>query len=50
YSAYFKEMIKRGIYIAPSQFEISFLSSAHGRDDIENFIKANYSSLKTVFD
>ncbi|MBW1971665.1 MAG: glutamate-1-semialdehyde 2,1-aminomutase [Deltaproteobacteria bacterium] len=50
YSVYFKEMIKRGIYIAPSQFEVSFLSSAHGRDDIENFIKANYSSLKTVFD
>ena len=29
YSAYFKAMLKEGIYLAPSQFEAMFLSAAH---------------------
>ena len=28
-------MLKRGVYLAPSQFEAGFLSTAHTRADIE---------------
>ena len=35
YSAYFKAMLKEGIYLAPSQFEAMFVSAAHTDKDIE---------------
>jgi glutamate-1-semialdehyde 2,1-aminomutase len=35
YAAYFQQMLGRGIYLAPSQFEAAFLSGAHTPDDIE---------------
>lgn len=35
FALYFKEMLKRGIYLAPSQFEAAFISSAHTEEDIE---------------
>lgn len=49
FSIYFRNMLKRGIYIAPSQFEAIFLSSAHTEEDLELTIKANYDSLKAVY-
>ncbi|RKX79613.1 MAG: glutamate-1-semialdehyde-2,1-aminomutase [Spirochaetes bacterium] len=48
FSSYFKEMLLRGINIAPSQFEASFVSTAHTNEDIEKTIKANYESLKRL--
>lgn len=35
FKKYFNEMLKRGIYPAPSQFESLFLSDAHTKEDIE---------------
>ena len=35
YSAYFKAMLKEGIYLAPSQFEAMFVSAEHTDKDIE---------------
>ena len=35
YAAYFEYMLENGIYVAPSQFEAMFVSSAHTREDIE---------------
>lgn len=35
FKKYFNEMLKRGIYLAPSQFESLFLSDAHTKEDIE---------------
>lgn len=43
---YFHSMLKFGIYLPPSQFESTFVSSAHSEEDIEKTIKANYESLK----
>ena len=37
---YFIEMLEQGIYLAPSQFETSFISSAHTDEDIEITIAA----------
>ncbi len=49
YSVYFKEMLEKGILLAPAQFEGIFLSSAHTDEDIEYTIKCNYEALKTVY-
>ena len=49
FAQYFKEMLDRGIYLAPSQFEAGFISLAHSEDDIEQTIEANYESLKAVY-
>jgi glutamate-1-semialdehyde 2,1-aminomutase len=40
YSRYFRGMLARGIYLAPSQFEASFVSLAHTEKEIEQTIAA----------
>ncbi|MGI6181976.1 MAG: glutamate-1-semialdehyde 2,1-aminomutase [Agathobaculum sp.] len=34
YAAYFNGMLSRGVYLAPSQFEAMFVSSAHTQNDL----------------
>lgn len=34
YAKYFNQMLEKGIYIAPSQFEAMFISAAHSHQDI----------------
>jgi glutamate-1-semialdehyde 2,1-aminomutase len=46
FSKYFSRMLGNGVYIAPSQFEASFVSLAHSKGDIEKTIGAHYESLK----
>jgi len=48
FSRYFHEMLANGVYLAPSQFETSFISVAHNNEDIEKTIEANYLSLKSL--
>ncbi|MGE5401134.1 MAG: glutamate-1-semialdehyde 2,1-aminomutase [Ignavibacteriales bacterium] len=48
YGRYFHEMLKRGIYLAPAQFEAMFVSTAHTKEDLDKTIKAHYEALKTV--
>jgi glutamate-1-semialdehyde 2,1-aminomutase len=45
FSRFFSAMLKRGIYIAPSQFEAGFISLAHSAKDIEKTVKAAYESF-----
>ncbi|MEG2536826.1 MAG: glutamate-1-semialdehyde 2,1-aminomutase [Hydrogenoanaerobacterium sp.] len=40
FAAYFKHMLSKGIYLAPSQFEAMFLSLAHTDEDLEITLKA----------
>jgi glutamate-1-semialdehyde 2,1-aminomutase len=40
FKRYFHGMLDQGIYLAPSQFEASFLSTAHTAADIDKTIKA----------
>jgi glutamate-1-semialdehyde 2,1-aminomutase len=49
YALFFKEMQEQGIYLAPSQFETSFVSLAHTDEDIEKTIKASYTAFNTNF-
>jgi glutamate-1-semialdehyde 2,1-aminomutase len=50
FSIYFQELLKKGIFIPPSQFECCFLSQAHSREDIENTLNSMESALKVVFE
>ena len=48
FGAYFQEMLKRGIYLAPSQFEALFISTAIDDSMVEAIVRANYESLKAI--
>ena len=48
FGKYFNEMLKRGIYLPPSQFEAIFVSTAHSKKDIDKTISANYASLREI--
>ena len=48
YAAFFHEMLSRGVYLAPSQFEAAFVSLAHGEEELEATGKAARESLKKI--
>ena len=48
YARFFWNMIEQGIYLAPSQFEAGFLSSAHTGELIELTIKAAGQSFASL--
>jgi glutamate-1-semialdehyde 2,1-aminomutase len=48
YAAFFREMLERGVFIAPSQFEALFVSAAHSDADIEKTIETARESLKAI--
>jgi glutamate-1-semialdehyde 2,1-aminomutase len=48
FAKYFHGMLKRGIYLAPSQFEAGFLSTAHTMEDIEKTVAAARESFRAV--
>lgn len=41
FNTYFHAMLEQGIYLAPSQFEAAFMSSAHTDEDIQATIQAS---------
>lgn len=45
YAAFFNNMLERGVYLAPSQFEAAFVSLAHSPDDIARTVAAARASL-----
>lgn len=48
YGKYFHEMLKRGIYLAPAQFEALFVSTAHTKEDLDKTIKAHGEAMKVI--
>jgi glutamate-1-semialdehyde 2,1-aminomutase len=48
YTQYFRNMLERGVFLAPAQFEASFVSVAHTQSDIEFAIKAAQESLHLI--
>lgn len=48
YARFFREMLDRGIFLAPSQFEAAFVSAAHNAKDIDRTILAARESLQTI--
>lgn len=49
FGRYFREMLSRGIYLAPSQFETLFVSAVLSQEDISAIIDANDASLRAIF-
>jgi glutamate-1-semialdehyde 2,1-aminomutase len=48
YAAFFRGMLKRGVYPPPSQFEAWFLSAAHSVKDVEKTISAAKTVMRTL--
>jgi glutamate-1-semialdehyde 2,1-aminomutase len=40
YAALFRHLLERGVYLAPSQNEAMFVSTAHGEEEIDRTIAA----------
>jgi glutamate-1-semialdehyde 2,1-aminomutase len=45
---YFHALLDAGIYVAPSQFEAGFVSTAHTDSDIERTIEASYQAFQAA--
>ncbi len=48
YARFFREMLDRGVFLAPSQFEAAFVSTAHTSEDVDRTVAAALESLKAV--
>jgi glutamate-1-semialdehyde 2,1-aminomutase len=48
YGRFFHAMLDNGVYLAPSQFEVGFMSLAHTDDDIEATLRAAREAVKAL--
>jgi glutamate-1-semialdehyde 2,1-aminomutase len=48
YARFFREMLDRGVFLAPSQFEAAFVSAAHTSENISRTIAAARESLQAI--
>jgi glutamate-1-semialdehyde 2,1-aminomutase len=48
FTAYFRELLKQGVFIPPSQYETCFVSSAHSTDDLKFTINAFDKALEAA--
>jgi glutamate-1-semialdehyde 2,1-aminomutase len=48
FKRFFTEMLKQGIYLAPSAYEAMFVSLAHTKEDIEKTVEAAQNSFRGI--
>ena len=48
YASYFRAMLDKGIYLAPSQFEATFVSAAHSDEDLDRTLDALRETLRNI--
>src|SRR5690349_7344994 len=48
YARFFREMLDRGIMLAPSQFEAAFVSAAHSSQDIDRTLAAAREAFQAI--
>jgi glutamate-1-semialdehyde 2,1-aminomutase len=48
YARFFREMLDRGVFLAPSQFEAAFVSATHTSENVTRTIAAARDSLKAM--
>ncbi len=48
YGKYYHQMLQRGIYLAPAQFEALFVSTAHSNENLDKTIEAQRESLMSL--
>ncbi len=49
FNKFFHAMLRRGVYLAPSQFEAGFLSTAHDDEIIDKVLETTAEALREVF-
>jgi glutamate-1-semialdehyde 2,1-aminomutase len=50
YGQHYRQMLSQGIYLAPSQFEVAFISAAHTENDLEKLVKMTEWSFKKLLE
>jgi glutamate-1-semialdehyde 2,1-aminomutase len=48
FAKFFWSMAEHGVYFAPSQFEVGFMSSAHGNEEIDHTLSAAREVFKSL--
>lgn len=48
FAAFFRDMLSRGVFLPPSQFEALFVSAAHSDEDISRTLAAARASLQVI--
>ncbi|WP_217593274.1 glutamate-1-semialdehyde 2,1-aminomutase [Cohnella sp. GbtcB17] len=48
FAAFFREMLSRGIYLAPSKYEAWFLTTAHTEADVDRTLEAADASFRAI--
>lgn len=48
YGRHYRQMLSKGIYLAPSQFEVAFISAAHSMDELKKGIEMTEWSFKKL--
>lgn len=48
YAVFFQKMLEQGIYLAPSQFETTFVSFVHTDEDIDRTLEASHSAFSDL--
>jgi glutamate-1-semialdehyde 2,1-aminomutase len=48
FKKYFHGMLEAGVYLAPSQFEAGFISTAHRESDIEKTVQGTAKAMKAL--
>lgn len=48
YGGFFREMLNRGVFLAPSQFEAAFVSASHTEADIDRTVAAAKDALREI--
>ncbi len=50
YGQHYRQMLAKGIYLAPSQFEVAFISAAQRQEDLEKALKMTEWSFKKMLE
>ncbi len=48
FGRFFQAMLERGVYLAPSQFEAGFISTAHTSEAIDQTVEAAFQAFQTL--
>ncbi len=50
YGVHYRQMLGQGIYLAPSQFEVAFISDAQSENDLKKAIEMTEWSFKKLLE
>ena len=48
YAVHYRQMLEKGVYLAPSQFEVAFISASHTTEELKKVIEMTEWSFKKL--